>query len=66
MTSNVRNLLYKYKFKRLGIFSLRHKRIRNNMIEVFKIIHGIDKVNLGKSFCIDEGKRTRKQFMLEN
>ena len=30
------------------------------MIEVFKLIHGIDKVNLGKSFGIDEDERTRK------
>ena len=30
------------------------------MIEVFKMIRGIDKVNLGKLFCIDEDERTRK------
>ena len=28
------------------------------MFEVFKMIHGIDKVNLGKIFCIDEDGRT--------
>ena len=30
------------------------------MIEVFMMIHGIDKVNLGKLFCLDEDGRTRK------
>ena len=30
------------------------------MIEVFKIIYGIDKVNLGKLYCINEDGRTRK------
>ena len=30
------------------------------MIEVFKMIHGIEKVNLGKLFYIDEDGRTRK------
>ena len=32
------------------------------MIEVFKVIHGIDRINLGKLFCIDEDGRTRKQL----
>ena len=36
------------------------------MIEVFKMINSTDKVNLGKLFCIDEDKRTRKQFMFRN
>ena len=30
------------------------------MIEVFKTIHGMDKVNLGKLFCVDEDEGTRK------
>ena len=42
------------------MFSLRRRRLRGDMIEVFKMIHGIDKVNLGKLFCIDEDERTRK------
>ena len=46
--------------KRLGMFSLGRRRLRGNMIEVFKMIHGINKVNLGKLFCIDEAER-RKQ-----
>ena len=29
-----------------------------DMTKVFKIIHGIDKVNMGKLFCIDEDERT--------
>ena len=42
------------------MFSLRHRRLRGDMIEVFKMIHGIDKVYLEKLFCIDECRRTRK------
>ena len=30
------------------------------MIEVFKMIHGINKINMGKLFYIDEDERTRK------
>ena len=32
-------------------------RIKDETIEVLKMIQGIDKVNLGKIFCIDEDGR---------
>ena len=48
------------------MFSLRYMRFGDDMIEVFKMIKGIDEVNLGKHFCIDENERTRKQFMFKN
>ena len=49
--------------KRLGMFSLRRRRLRSDMIEMFKMIHGVDKVNLGKIFCIDKDRRTRKHSL---
>ena len=58
MTSSLRNLSYEERLKRLGMFSLRRRRLSGDMIEIFKMIHVIDKVNLGKLFCIDEGGRT--------
>ena len=36
------------------------------MIEVFKMIHSIHKVNIRKLFCIYEDRRTRKQIMFKN
>ena len=45
------------------MFSLRRRRLRVDMIEVFKMIQGIDKANLGKHFCIDEDGRTRKHCL---
>ena len=30
-----------------------------NMIEIFKMIHGLDKVNLEKLFSIDEGDKKK-------
>ena len=42
------------------MFSLRRRMLRGDMIEVFKIIHDIDMVNMGKLFYKDEDKRTRK------
>ena len=35
---------YEEGLKRLSMFSLRLKRLRGNMIEVFKMIHGIVKI----------------------
>ena len=54
MIPSLRNLSYEERLKRLGMFSLRHRRLRGDMIEVFKVIHGIDKVNLGKLFSMEE------------
>ena len=57
MITSLRNASYEERLKRLGMFSLRRRRLRGDMIEVFKMVHGIDKVNIGKLFCIDEDGR---------
>ena len=56
MILSLRNLAYEESLKRLDMFLLRRRRLRGDMIEVFKMIYGltIDKVNLGKLFCINE------------
>ena len=58
MIRSLRNLLYEERLERLGMLSLRHRRLMSDMTKVFKVIHGIDKVNMGKLFCIDEDERT--------
>ena len=45
------------------MFSLRRRRLRDDKIEWFKMIRGIDKVNIGKLFCIDEDERTRENSL---
>ena len=50
MIPSLRNFSYNKRLKRLGMFYLRLRRLRNNLIEVFKMIHGIDKINIGKLF----------------
>ena len=52
--SLIRNLSLEERLKRLGMFSLICRRLKGDMTEVFKMIRGIDNVNLGKLFCIDE------------
>ena len=59
MIPSLRNLSYEERWKRLGRFSLRRRRLRGDMIEVFKMTYGIDKVNLEKLFCVDEDRRIR-------
>ena len=63
MIPSLRNLSYEERLKRLGMFSLRCRRLRGDMIEVFKMIHSIDKVNLGTLFCIDEDERTKEHSL---
>ena len=63
MIPSLRNLSYEERLKKLGMFSSRRRRLRFDVIEVFKIIHGIDKVNQGKFFCIDEDGRTRRHSL---
>ena len=60
MIPSLRNLSYEERLKRLSMFSLKRIRLRGDMVEVFRMICGINKVNLGKLFCVDEDKRTRK------
>ena len=63
MISSLRNLSYEERWKKLGMFSLRRKRLRGDMIEVLKMTHSIDKINLGNLFSIDEDGRTRKRSL---
>ena len=65
MIPSLKNLSYEEGLKRLDMFSLRHRRLRGDMIEVFKMIRDIDKVNLGKLFCIEEDERTRKESKIK-
>ena len=41
------------------MFSLRHRRLRGDMTEAFKMIHGIDKINVRKLLCVNKDGRTR-------
>ena len=45
------------------MFSLKGRRLREDMIEMFMMILGIDKVNLGNFFYIDEDERTREHSL---
>ena len=44
------------------MFSLRRRRLGEEITEVFKMIHGNDKVNIEKLFSIDEIEKVRYAF----
>ena len=57
--SNLRNLSYEERLKRLDRLSLKHRRLKGDMTEVvFKMIYGIDKIILGKPFYMDGRTRS--------
>ena len=44
MIPSVRNLPYEVKLKKLGLWSLEDRRVRADLIEVYKIVHGLSPV----------------------
>ena len=63
----LRNLSYEERLKRMGIFSLRRKRLRGVMIGMLKMIRGIDEANLEKLFLYRRGWKSKKtQFKFKN
>ena len=43
--SNIRHLSYSERLRFLGLPTLQYRRMRADVIQVFKIIHGIDKID---------------------
>ncbi|CAM5132666.1 unnamed protein product [Eretmochelys imbricata] len=50
---------YEERLKRLGLFILEKRRLRGDMIEVYKIMSGVEKVNKEKLFTCSHNIRTR-------
>ena len=59
MIPSLRNKPYEERLKELDLFSLQHRRIRGDLIQVFKIIRGIDNMDYSKYFAIDNSNYTR-------
>ena len=52
-------LSYEDRLRRTGLTTLEERRIRGDLIETFKMIKGISKVDYTKFFSISENNRTR-------
>ena len=63
MVSGVKQTSYEGKLKELGLMSLEDRRERADMVETFKILHGIDNVDFRTWFTKveinTEGVQTR-------
>ena len=59
MIPSLRNKSYEERLKELDLFPLQHRRLRGDLIQVFKIIKGIDNMDCNKYFSIDHSNYTR-------
>ena len=66
MIIRIRNLSYKERLKSFGMFSLRCRRLKGGMIEVFKMIYGIDKLNLEKFFFVQMRMKGQENSLFKN
>ena len=56
---SIRNLSYEERLKHLGLPTLKYRRERNDMIQVYKIMNGIDKLDVNTFFKMSTDTRTR-------
>ena len=59
MIPSLRNKSYEERLKDLDLFPLQHRRLRGDLIQVFKIIRGIDNMDYNKYFTINNSNYTR-------
>ncbi|CAM5108054.1 unnamed protein product, partial [Natator depressus] len=63
MIRGLERVPYEERLKMLGLFSLEKRRLRGDMIEVYKIMSGVEKVNTEKLFTYSHNLRTRGHQM---
>uniref|UniRef100_K7F1Z4 Reverse transcriptase domain-containing protein n=1 Tax=Pelodiscus sinensis TaxID=13735 RepID=K7F1Z4_PELSI len=54
---------YEERLKRLGLFSLEKRRLRGDMLEVYKIMSGVERADKEKLFISSHNRRTRGHQM---
>ena len=59
MIPSLKNKPYEERLRELNLFPLTQRRLRGDLIQVFKIIKGIDNMNCSKYFTIDQSNYTR-------
>ena len=61
----LRTKTYEERLKELNLFSLEKRRRRGDLIELFKIVNGYDKLNIGKLLAFDNSRTRGHQFKLK-
>jgi len=59
MIPRLKNVPYEKRLKELKLWSLEDRRIRADLIEVFKITHGLSSLSPDTFFVLDTDSRTR-------
>ncbi len=59
MVSNLAIKPYNERLRTLGLPTLEYRRLRNDMIQVYKIMHGVDNVDKDKLFSMSTYQTTR-------
>jgi hypothetical protein len=59
MIEGFRNLSYEKRLEETGLTTLSKRRLRADLIETFKIMKGIDKVDYNKFFKLSENNKVR-------
>ena len=59
MIPELSTLSYEQRLERTGLISLELRRLRADLIEVFKIFKGLEDVDLSTFFTLSESRRTR-------
>ena len=69
---NIRNKSYENRLKQMNLFSLKKRRLRGDLIQVFKVLKGIDNVKAENLFTLNTNqtrnnglKLTGRRFNLE-
>ena len=57
MVNGLGELEYKERLKALNLFSLKYRRLRGDLIELFKIIRGLDKISLDDALVFQNRHR---------
>ena len=59
MVPGMRNFSYEDRLERLGLFSLERRRLRGDLIEMFKITRVLVRADREKLFLLVKGSKTR-------
>ena len=59
MVNSLKELSYEARLKKLGLPSLEYRRLRSDIIEVYKILNQLDRVSINKFFTVMDETTTR-------